>query len=215
MVMDPNKLNCEQVRREIANYVDEDVDAGLRAAIDEHCKSCAKCASVLAGMRNVVRLYGDERMLEVPAGFSGRLQKRIAKGLPQDSLAPQQWWSSWSAWLIPVAALLLITGGVWLTNSLTFQHFVRSHQAEPGKNIPPDLQVVVSDGEKLFHVAGCHYIKDPNSERAMTAKEALREGYAPCTRCLRKYLTTELKEPQGNEDEDAEGELDTVKAALR
>lgn len=219
MVVNPKMLNCEQVRREISNYVDGDVDAGLRAGIDEHCKNCAKCASVLAGMRNVVRLYGDERMLEVPAGFSGRLQKRIAKGLPQDSPAPQQRWSSWSIWLIPAAALLLIAGGVWLTNSLTVQHFVRSHQAEPGKNIPPDLQVVVSDGEKLFHVAGCHYIKDPNSERAMTAKEALREGYAPCTRCLRKYLTTEVSEPPGqtNDGDDAEETLDqpVVGAAMQ
>ena len=69
MVENQNMLNCEQVWREISNYVDGDVDAGLRSAMDEHFRTCAHCASVLAGTRNVVRLYGDERMLEVPAGF--------------------------------------------------------------------------------------------------------------------------------------------------
>ena len=73
------RLNCEQVWREVSNYVDGDVDATLRSAMDEHFKTCKRCASVLAGTRNVVQLYGDERMLEVPAGFSRRLEKRLTQ----------------------------------------------------------------------------------------------------------------------------------------
>ena len=74
-----NIANCEQVWRQISNYVDGDVDVGLRAAMDEHFRACTKCASVLAGTRNVVALYGDERMIEVPAGFSSRLERRLTK----------------------------------------------------------------------------------------------------------------------------------------
>lgn len=214
-----NMLNCEEVWREISNYVDGDVDAGLHSAMDEHFRTCSRCASLLAGMRNVIKLYGDERLLEVPAGFSVRLKKRIERGVAEDFREHRQWWSSWTAWLIPAVAVLLIAGGVWMTNTLTFQHFVRSHQAEPANNIPPDLQVVVSDGEKLFHVPGCKFIKDPSSERTMTAKEAMQEGYAPCTRCLRKYLKTGLISPQrtNDRDEDAEEESEqpVVGAALQ
>ena len=79
MVVNQNMLNCEQVWREISNYVDGDVEAALRSAMDEHFRGCKRCASVLAGTRNVVRLYGDERMLEVPAGFGQRLEKRLAE----------------------------------------------------------------------------------------------------------------------------------------
>ncbi len=197
-------LNCEQVWREVSNYVDGDVDAVLRAAMDEHFHTCKRCASVLAGTRNLVQLYGDERMLEVPAGFSRRLEKRLTR-----SAVKGRGWSSWSAWLVPVAAIALIAGSVLLTNSLTGGHFLRSHQAEPANNIPPDLQVVVSDGSKLFHVPGCKYIHDKASERTMTAKEAQQEGYVPCTRCLRKYLQTSLTghgvvvaDSGGTEDED-------------
>jgi methylphosphotriester-DNA--protein-cysteine methyltransferase len=69
---------------------------------------------------------------------------------------------------------------------------VRSQHAEPAYKIPPDLVVVVSDGAKLFHVPGCPFIHDKASERTMTAKEAMQEGYVPCTRCLRQYLRTGL-----------------------
>ncbi|MGA8235134.1 MAG: zf-HC2 domain-containing protein [Candidatus Sulfotelmatobacter sp.] len=185
-------LNCEQVWREISNYVDGDVDVGLRSAMDEHFRGCQRCASVLAGTRNVVRLYGDERMLEVPAGFGQRLEKRLEKRLASNAAGSGRGWSSWSAWLVPVAALALIAGGLQLTNSLTHGRFTKSYHAEPANNIPPDLVVVVSDGSKLFHVPGCPFIHDKASERTTTAKEAIRDGYVPCTRCLRQYLKTGL-----------------------
>src|ERR1700690_2298270 len=165
MVENQKISNCEQVWREISNYVDGEVDAGLRASMDEHFRTCTRCASVLAGTRNVVRLYGDERMLEVPAGFGHRLEKRLAKNTVKG-----KGWSSWAAWLVPVAAIALIVGGLLLTNSLTFRNFGKSQHAVPGNNIPPDLVVVVSDGSKIFHVAGCPFIHDKASERTITAK---------------------------------------------
>jgi hypothetical protein len=197
--------NCEQVWREISNYVDGDIDAALGSAMDEHFRGCKRCASLLAGTRNVVQLYGDERMLEVPVGFGQRLEKRLEKRLARNAAGSGKGWSSWSAWLVPVAAMVLIAGGVLLTNSLTGGHFMRSFHAEPAYNIPPDLVVVVSDGSKLFHVPGCPFIHDKASERTTTAKEAMRDGYVPCTRCLRQYLKTGLTRRPGPEVADGVG----------
>jgi hypothetical protein len=206
MVANQKMLNCEQVWREISNYLDGEVDAALRSSMDEHFRTCTRCASVLAGTRNVVQLYGDERMLEVPAGFSQRLEKGLEKGLRRGAGASRARWSSWSAWLVPVAALVLIVGGVLLTNSLTHGRFIRSYHAEPGNHIPPDLVVVVSDGSKVFHVPGCPYIHDKASERTITAKEAIRDGYVPCTRCLRQYLKTGLSRRSDTEVADGPDE---------
>ncbi len=202
MVVNQKMLNCEQVWREVSNYVDGEVDAVLRPAMEEHFRTCKRCASVLAGTRNVVALYGDERMLEVPAGFSRRLEKRLAK----NAAVKGSGWSSWSAWLVPVAAMALIAGSVLLTNSLAFKNFVKSQHALPGNNIPPDLQVVVSSGSKVFHVAGCPFIHDKATERTITAKEAMQDGYVPCTRCLRQYLKTLLTGQPGVENASAEAE---------
>ena len=33
-------VNCEEVWREISNYLDGGVDAGLRTAMDEHFRGC-------------------------------------------------------------------------------------------------------------------------------------------------------------------------------
>jgi Putative zinc-finger len=181
-------VNCEQVWREISNFVDGDLDASLRSAMEEHFLACRRCASVLAGTQNVVRLYGDERMLELPVGFSRRLQKKLAS----QAVGKRRRWSSWSAWLVPVAAMALFVGGYKLTSMFTFRHPPKSILAEPPNHIPPDLQVVVSDGSRLFHVPGCPFIKDKATERSLTAKQAMHQGYVPCTRCLRQYLKAEL-----------------------
>jgi hypothetical protein len=177
-------VNCEQVWREISNYVDGDVDAPLRAAMDEHFRTCAKCASVLAGTRNVIRLYSDERMLEAPAGFGGRLERRLSQG----ARMRERKWPTLATWLVPLAALALFAVGLhWAGVDQSAYHLLSPH-AQPGDNIPPDLQVVVSDDSKVFHVASCDLIRGKENLRSMTAKQAREAGYVPCVRCLRKYL---------------------------
>jgi len=179
-------ISCERVWREISNYLEGDVEPGLRAALDEHFKTCKKCVSVLEGTRNVIRLYSDERMIEVPAGFGRRLERRLA----QSGKGPSVVWSTRAAWLVPAAALLLIGGGIRVANSLSVPRPILSEHANPGKNIPPDMLVVVSADAKDFHVPGCPFIHNKDKERTLTAKEAMREGYVPCVRCMRKYLET-------------------------
>ena len=195
------ELKCELVWNEISNYIEGDVDAGLRAAMDEHFRTCERCASVLAGTRNVIQLYSDERMIEAPAGYGQRLQRR----LNQSVRAPKRSWSPWSAWLVPVAALALITGGLRWANSLTPPHPMLSEHAQPGHDIPPDMIVVVSDGAKDFHRPGCGVIHNKDKVRTLTAKEAIREGYVPCVRCQRKYL-----QPENVASDAGEPEADSV-----
>lgn len=180
------KLSCEQVWQEISNYVEGDVDAGLRSAMEEHFRTCTKCVSVLEGTRNVVRLYRDERMIEVPSGFGKRLERRLG----QSARARSRGWSTWSAWLVPVAALVLIAGGVRIASSLAVPRPLLSEHAQPGRDIPGDMVVVISAGAKDFHVPGCDFIHDKDKERTLTAREAIHEGYVPCVRCMRKYLQT-------------------------
>lgn len=180
------EMSCERMWQEISNYIEGDVDSGLRAAMEEHFHTCKRCSSVLSGTRNVIALFADERMIEVPAGFDRRLQRRLAQG----ARVQGRRWSSWSAWLVPVAALALIAGGLRWANSLTVTHPLLSEHAQQARNIPPEMPVVVSEGAKEFHVAGCEFIHNKEKVRTITAREAIREGYVPCVRCMRKYLKT-------------------------
>ena len=182
-MVDRGSVNCERFWLEISNYIEGELDATLRSAMDEHFRACKHCASVLEGTRNVIQLYGDERMIEVPAGFGRRLERRLA----QSARVGGTRWSTWSAWLVPVAALLLFAGGLRVANSLTTPE-LKSEHAQPGWGIPPDMQVVVTADAKVFHVAGCGVIHNKATERTLTAKEAMQQGYVPCLRCMREYL---------------------------
>lgn len=187
-------VNCEHVWREISNYLENDVDPATRAAMEAHFKECKHCTAVLNGTRNVVELYGDDRLFELPAGFSQRLQRRLA----QQS-------SSWlsggarSFWMLAVAAVALLAGGVALGNSAVFkQPELRSEHAKPSHKIPPSLMVAVSTEGKLFHVPNCKYLhrRDGESPRLITAAEAINEGFTPCPRCLRQYLRSSMECPR-------------------
>jgi hypothetical protein len=197
-------VNCEHVWQEVSNYLENEVDTPLRAAMDEHFATCAHCKSVLEGMRNVVTLYADERMLEVPAGFGRRLEKSLEKKLAQ-SVRPGRGWSTWSAWLVPVAALLIVAGGVKLASSRTLTVPLKSQLAQPGHNIPSDMRVVVASDTRVFHVVGCPFIHPKEPLRTLTAKEALAEGYVPCLRCMRKYLDV-TKSADANFEDDGDEE---------
>jgi hypothetical protein len=176
-------VNCEEVWREISNYLDGGTEPDLRLAMEEHIRGCQRCAAVLDGMRNVVQLYGDERMLEVPLGFSQRLQHRLEEeNMPRSR-------RGFLGWMVAAAAAVLVAGSIEAARSSVFSHpELRSEHAQPGAGVPPDMLVVVSTDGKTFHAAGCPFIHDKAHIQTIAAREALRAGYAPCIRCMKQYL---------------------------
>jgi hypothetical protein len=191
MVENRKAINCEEVWREVSNYLDGEVDPILRASIEEHIRGCHECAAVVEGTRNVIQLYGDERMLEVPLGFSHRLEQRLLNQQVEEQLEKRQPPNrrSFLGWMAAAAAACLVAGAIEVSRSSLFREpQLRAQMAQPGNGVPPDMVVLVSEEGKLFHVAGCPFIHDKKKLRTMTATEATLEGYAPCVRCMKKYL---------------------------
>ncbi len=77
MVKKPIEIDCFEVWRHISDYLEGEVDAELRASMASHFKDCAHCSAILDGTRNVVKLVGDGKAFEVPAGASGKLYKKL------------------------------------------------------------------------------------------------------------------------------------------
>lgn len=179
-------VNCEQVWQEISNYLEGEVSPELRGALEAHFRECRHCTAVLDGTKNVVHLYADDRLVELPAGFSARWQRKLAESMP----GPR---GTVFGWLIAVAALALVSVSFALARldspPLTA---MRSYQAEPGAGVPPEMMVEIAADGKTYHVPGCKYLHKNevggNDARLVTAAEAMREGYTPCIRCLRRYL---------------------------
>jgi hypothetical protein len=187
-------VNCEQVWREISNYLDGEVDSELRAAIEEHVRGCQHCTAVLEGTRNVIQLYGDERMMEVPLGFSRRLHQRLESDLSSSR-------RSFIGWAVAAAASLLVAGGIAVARSSVFSHpSLRSEHSRPSSHVPPDMMVIVANDGKTFHISGCTFIHDKTRLRAIRAQEAEKEGYAPCVRCMKKYIDATASSRPSNDE---------------
>lgn len=175
-------VTCEEVWREVSNYLEGEVDPTLRAAMEEHFRGCKRCTAVLDGTRNVIQLYGDERMFEVPLGFSHRLHRRL-----EENMVPAR--RTFLGWMVAAAAAVLVAGSFEVARSSVSSHpELRSEHAESGSGVPPDLMVVVATDGKTFHIPGCRFIHDKARLRTIAAREAMQEGYAPCVRCMKKYL---------------------------
>ncbi len=71
------KIDCKHVWDYISAYIDGDVDHALRAEIDRHLEHCEICSAVMDSTRNVVVLMADERVFEIPGGYSERLHHRL------------------------------------------------------------------------------------------------------------------------------------------
>jgi predicted anti-sigma-YlaC factor YlaD len=75
------RIDCKHVWEYISAYIENDVDPELRADIDRHLETCEICSAVLDSTRNVVILVADDRVFELPAGFSERLHAHIDREL--------------------------------------------------------------------------------------------------------------------------------------
>lgn len=72
-------LSCEEVRREISNYLDDDISSRMRRLLETHLAQCRKCAVLLDSTHNVLVLLADEQRFELPAGFSVCVRQMLAR----------------------------------------------------------------------------------------------------------------------------------------
>ena len=70
-------IQCQDIWREISNYLEGEIDPVFRAALEKHIEYCRPCTAVLDGTHNIIVLLGDDRAFELPAGFTERLFNRV------------------------------------------------------------------------------------------------------------------------------------------
>ena len=85
-------LECKHVWDYISGYLDDSLPSETRELVQKHLENCEICSAVLDSTRNIVVLTADDRVFELPLGFSERLHARLDKEiksnvekLPEDS----------------------------------------------------------------------------------------------------------------------------------
>ncbi len=181
-------ITCQEVWRDISDYVDDELDPKQRIALEGHFAECRHCAAVLEGTCNVIRLYRDERVLPLPKGFHDRLHRRLNQRLSQGS--EERIHTSRRAvlaWALAAAAAVPLGFALFSAKRIILPRL--EHQSPSG---PPDspsatgLVAVSQDAnDKVFHIPSCPYLH--GKPKFLPVDEAVREGYSPCPICIGKH----------------------------
>jgi len=70
-------IDCKHVWNFLSDYIDGTLTEEARADVQKHLEHCEICSAILDSTRNVIILTADDRVFELPVGFSERLHARI------------------------------------------------------------------------------------------------------------------------------------------
>lgn len=74
-------MNCQAVTRELSNYIDNELDASLRAELEEHLQGCTHCTVVLSQVKHTVEVFCDAEPVDLPPDTRHRLYEALQKKL--------------------------------------------------------------------------------------------------------------------------------------
>lgn len=74
-------IECKHVWDYISEYLDGTLSDETRETVQKHLDHCEICSAILDSTRNIIILTADERVFELPAGFSERLHRRLDQEL--------------------------------------------------------------------------------------------------------------------------------------
>ncbi len=70
-------IECKHVWTHISGYLDGTLDRELLELVQKHLEHCEICSAILDSTRNILVLTADDRVFELPLGFSERLHSRL------------------------------------------------------------------------------------------------------------------------------------------
>ncbi len=76
-------MDCKEVLANLSNYVDGEVSAELRVALEEHIAKCRRCRVVFDTTGRALKIVLDVEPFEVPLAVSARLYARLEKILAE------------------------------------------------------------------------------------------------------------------------------------
>jgi hypothetical protein len=70
-------IECKHVWGYISGYLDNTLEPEVLEQVQKHLEHCEICSAILDSTRNILILTADERVFELPLGFSERLHAKL------------------------------------------------------------------------------------------------------------------------------------------
>jgi hypothetical protein len=70
-------IECKHVWQHISDYLDQTLPPEVLEQVEKHLAHCEVCSASLDSTRNILVLTADDRVFELPVGFSQRLHARL------------------------------------------------------------------------------------------------------------------------------------------
>jgi len=78
-------IECRHVWNYISGYLDSSLPTETRELVQKHLEHCEICSAILDSTRNILILTADNRVFELPTGFSERLHVRLNEEFRRDA----------------------------------------------------------------------------------------------------------------------------------
>jgi anti-sigma factor RsiW len=72
-------LTCKDFLKELSDYLDETIDAELRAKLERHITECPNCWVIADTTRKTIQIYKGMEPYPVPADVQSRLMQALEK----------------------------------------------------------------------------------------------------------------------------------------
>lgn len=159
-------MNHEQIKSEIFEYADSELDQVAHQEIKAHLNECAECRAELEAWKQISGILFDRNTYEEPANFAEKVMARIAQSQPS---APDAESGSWmELWGLPRWEIL--TASAVLAVAILYSILVRS----PGQAAASLDNVLLSSADIVNGSALLFSEKETGREDAANA--VLGEG---------------------------------------
>lgn len=70
-------LTCKDFLRELSDYLDESLDAEIRAKLEKHITECPNCWVIADTTRKTIKIYKGMEPYSIPPEVESRLMKAL------------------------------------------------------------------------------------------------------------------------------------------
>ena len=76
-------MKCSAVVREISNYIDGDLDNGMRREIESHLSDCRECQVIVDQTKFTIDVFCDSELVDLPEHVRQRLHQALRRKMQE------------------------------------------------------------------------------------------------------------------------------------